>query len=1271
VQSYDKKYLSLQFKVKCHSKMGTEFQSFFEKIMQKAFSDYQIIRPYSKEGDRGNDGYRPSVGIYYQVYSPLNPMEKHAEAARKCKRDFEKLKANWDDITTIKTFYFVFNDKGDGSSIKIERALSELRKDNKHIEFNTFLSKDLEQTLFTLNIDDISMLGFDTDQSSSKDFADNYLEKIEIQLDKENGDIASKELNNIKEFVQSLKNDDLELHCEILEARALQKMERVEDAQKKYEELCNRFPDSPQPFLYLAEIYRNNGEFEINQKLIDKAEKVDNSHWQLMLEKLVRDIQLGNKIDTSNIDEKFFPENQRIRSNYYRIYSIILAQSGRYSDATKFIHTAIHLSPDKYSNYEIKLQILMLKITNDFAQNEIVTESVWCLLDEISLINKMLIEWGTVNPKTHALLKSKQLLAFHYLEKPHEISNTAKDLFKFILQCYYDLTTDLLLVQLLKIILLPTEAFNSLLKYLIDSTNEISDELVKVLIIQFMRHKMLISKGTPFFEQIGRTGVIDFINNIKAQRFDDTWSFLKDDLSFAATMADAAKEFTELRKYILENLPNDQNGTKKKLSILLNHDESNYDEAFDLLKSIDLSSIGYVEGKRYLEIARRKNAWEYVIIICQKLLQYEKEEGVILQLKLQLFVANQNLDKYNDIIRIGKEILSNDDQMTLLDNQNKENLLANTIIAKLRRGDYKGAKALLERFHYLVITFEFKTKIETEVYLKNAEALKALSAIVESIRATKSPTPEQYGNLSIVFISIGNLGVITLEPLEDVTPNSYVKFKNQERWYYVGDGNELDATKISSSDGKYLNLMGKRIGDTVIYDSKYRSSKTEYMIENIFSIEKYIYWQCMYHAKKLTLEGRWDKMKAVEVPIAGDNIDPKYLIACMAESRNKNEKHFDIYCNENLPIAFLAINEGSLTGAFARIANENKGFIKFCTDSKDEIDNQKAIAEKVISGDPFYIDGTSALVLSETGLLEMIYGHLPCIKIPQSVLAMLFTTKEKFIYIPGTFGYMSYHQDKLEISPTNKERMAVIESNFEKCIKLLETYPKNIIAISKATKLDCISEQIVPPELCDACILAHRDKIPILTEDFLYLQANEYETKKRAPEYFSTFALVRTLYEQGKISFDRYLEYFCYLSSYRFRFLPISVEDIENAVFGTGLIYNIQPRKIQLFNFRLTLSEEYGVTIGKAFKVLAEFLANVIADDSVLPEAAGKIFTQILSTLPKYEAVANPGLVLLQLSISKIKDEVTNARTGSLIHKKIAVLAQIAVNYSGREILIN
>jgi len=86
----DKNYLSLQFKLRIHSKNGTEFQSFFEDIIEKALLDYRKIRPYGSKGDAGNDGYRKDSGIYYQIYAPHTPKVNEAKAAKKTTSRFSK-----------------------------------------------------------------------------------------------------------------------------------------------------------------------------------------------------------------------------------------------------------------------------------------------------------------------------------------------------------------------------------------------------------------------------------------------------------------------------------------------------------------------------------------------------------------------------------------------------------------------------------------------------------------------------------------------------------------------------------------------------------------------------------------------------------------------------------------------------------------------------------------------------------------------------------------------------------------------------------------------------------------------------------------------------------------------------------------------------------------------------------------------------------------------------------------------------------------------------
>ena len=1252
----DKNYLRLQFWNKVYQKNGTEFQSFFEDIMQKAFTDFRKIRPYGKEGDGGNDGYRPRDGIYYQAYAPKNPNEKEAEAARKLKKDFQNLKTNWDEISKIKLFYFVFNDKGAGVSIKLENALAELKNNNGNIEFEMLLPKDLEGIFLKLENDEILALGFDVDSTKALQIARENLDKLEIELDRDNGNFVLKTLENIKQSILGLQDEGLELNYEIIEAKALRSLERKKEAIKKFENLCIRYPKDPMAFLCLAEIHLNNNDYEKNQELLKQAEKIDNNHWLLETQRLVREYQLGNQIDISNINEQAFPSDPRVKSNFYRLYSLFLEMSGDHPKAVSFIERAIHLNPEKFTCYDNKLSILESNIFSKNKDKRKLEVAVEGFMAEIKTVEQMTAEWGGLSSRSQALINFRKLSVARVQENDQEFIKLSKENIDLLLQCYFDQLIDKLFVNLLMFIELLPEDFEKLLRYLQEAENAISDVLAKAIVFQFIARKTLFIEGKSFFEATKKEGILAFIDNLENKEYDKVWDCLKDDVEFAVGMANMAREYPDLRKIIIESLPNDGSVDKDKLSLLLNYDEKNFNEAFELLKGFDLSNLSYFECRPFLEIAQEKKAWDFVIKIIEKLLQYDNNKRDTLQLNLQLFTANLNLESFPTAIQIGEKILSNSDEMALLDDENKERLLWQTIVVRLKRGDFPEAKTLIEKYPHYSITFEFKVGIESNVYLKNKDAHKALESVVAGAKVQKTLSPEQYGSIFMLLVEIDNLIDFPLTSMKKVCINSFVKFKDQERWYFVGDDNELDATKIISTDEKYSDLLNKEVGDNISFDDKYSSNKTEYTIENILPIDRYVFWQCKHYAEKLSSEHRWDKFKRIEVPMTGEKIDTKYLIAFLEDEKRKRGDSFELYCQGNLPLAFLAVIEGNLINAIGCITNENKGFINFSSGNIDEINQQREVAKRIILGESFYIDGSSALFLSETGLLEKIYGYLPNLKVPQSVITLLLEIKEKFRYYPGQTGHMAYAQGQLIFSSVDQEKRATIQSKIENSISLLESKPDNISVISNANKSDSFFEQKIPPELCDACVLAQENKVIVLTEDFIYLKVNKIDTKKDAPEYCSAFALISVLHEQKKIDFEQYLDFFAYLSSYRFRFLPLSTGDIEKAVFGDGIIKRVQPENIRKLNFPLTLSEDYGVPFKSAFSVVGLFLVKVLVDNTILPDVAERIFVEILSAFPTDKDKNALGRMFLRQCVQTINKTYNWMTIGPSVQEKIDIL---------------
>src|SRR5439155_1231466 len=158
---------------------------------------------------------------------------------------------------------FVYNDKGLGVTIKLEEARAELKAANPGIEFKVFTAKNLEETFFMLDAQDMMSLGFNVDSRTAVQNARTYLEKLDAEQDKE---------------------------------------------------------------------------------LLDRAAQIDPDYWLLRLEKLIRDIRLDTEVDVSSIDEGNFPTEPRERSNFYRIYAILLWRAKDRQKADEFIERAVHFN---------------------------------------------------------------------------------------------------------------------------------------------------------------------------------------------------------------------------------------------------------------------------------------------------------------------------------------------------------------------------------------------------------------------------------------------------------------------------------------------------------------------------------------------------------------------------------------------------------------------------------------------------------------------------------------------------------------------------------------------------------------------------------------------------------------------------------------------------------------------------------------------------------------------------------------------------------------
>lgn len=1111
-----------------------------------------------------------------------------------------------------------------------------------------------------------------TDYSQAVKNAYLYLEAVKTEFDKENIFVARRLLDSVKDIIFVLRDEELSLEYEILDCRSIQKLERVDEARVGYENLVKRYPQDPRPLLYLAELCLIDNDLEGNARYLEKAELIDNDFWLLKLQQILRRQNLGEKINFLDIDIQKFPDDPKIKANFYRLYGLLLENSGDQINADSFIAKAIHLNSDRFNSYldELGLVERRMLASQDEEQRLQLSQT---LLDDVAKAVSRFAAYGDIGARNKLYLSTKKLNALLVQENSYEIEKLTKDIFSLATACYFDKRIENIFVGVFKLVSLPNNELNQLLNYLKMSKKTISDDFSEVLIYQFILRNTLYNDGKAFFREIGNRKYIQFIDDLESENHDRVLIFLENRIPFALALVNTLKDKLGLRKKIIANLPDDKTIQKNKLELLLKFDEKDFDEAFQILKQLDLSSLDYFECVPILQVAKQKKAWDFEVIILEKLVAKERNEKERFSLNLELSFVYLNLKKFPEAIVLGMQLLKDDSVNRYLDSINREGLLTNTLIACNQRGKVDSnvftiAKELIENYPLKNPSYEFKAGIEAEIYLNNNDARKALESVIDGVKKKKTLSAKEYADLHLRFVEIGNRITLNLNSLLDVQKNTFVKLANKDQWYFVGDENELDALPIAETNNKYPTFLGKRLGSKISFENKYDSEKREDEIEIILSTEQYIMWQVYQNFQKLAGDGDLEWAQVIKIPQEGGDVDFSNLLKYFEDLNSRTEPVFELYCNNNYPLAMLAINEGGLIGAIGRLQNENRGYVHFSLNTSSELENQINIAKKILDEKrAFYLDGTSALVLSETGLLQKIHSHLPNLKIPQSVIVFLAEVTNRFQYTPGQTGHMGYVGGKITFSSVEEGKRNAIQANFKEVVKLLEVNPKNIGVISSANKTDCLSEARVPDELCDACILAQKENIPILTEDYLYLKLNELETKKSAPEYFSSWALVRALYEEGYLTFDEYLDYFSYLSSYRFRFLPLSQEDIEKAVFGDRETKFIKPENIRRFNLPLVLSEKYGVPFELAFRVVGIFLLKLIRDDFVELDTLGKIFTEILNEFPTSKSKKDLGQMFLDACRKAVEGKMRipfyNLKD-KLKYQKVRYLLQIAESYN-------
>lgn len=1058
----------------------------------------------------------------------------------------------------------------------------------------------------------------------------------------------------------------------MFQAKIKEKEELFDEANEIYEELIDKNSGDSREYLYLAENKLRAKNFESNKRLIETAEQINPQSWLLGIQKLVRAINTDDDIDLSQIDPDKFPENKKHKANYYRLYSILLWRENRDSDADEFLKKSIQLDPHKVIAYILEIDVLSQKILS--------SEGVDSQLDKVALLQKKIDaiseSFQNIGNRNKAAIKLDQIVCFKILNDYKNLEKTSEEIFNLLLQCYFDNGIDNMMSSLLQNISIPESDLRRLKKYLISAKKQPSERLNFALAYQFCLQSKLYTDGLEFFKELKNPEYVNLIEQLLKRNIQGIKVILKKNKEITLFLAQSLREDPDNRRAIIDILVDefpDLATYKEKILLMADIDAKDKGSALKRIETVGISNFKGMEARLILDVLHEAEAWDLEVISLKDVIVNEKDLKTLINYKLWLFSALVSLKNYKELIDLGEEILTNSQYVSKISDQNTEYILAQTIQSLSKRSvidetSLIRANSLLEAVTLKKYSLEFLIGVKAELYLLQKNPSKVVDTIIEAAISKKLFSQDEYARLYFLFTRLANQNGLDLISLNVVVDNAFIKFQDDENWVYFGDEEHLDAIRLPKDSQTYKNLLEKQVGNEIKISDTYSSKVTNKKIELIFPLEKYLFWKSVHSFHKLANDNLLNGVVKIETPENEDGIDLQYLLKFMEDQNQNTAPFFDKYQEKRMPLALLSLNEGGTVNAVARIQHEQKGFIHFSSGDISEIELQKKHAAELLESEKaLYLDATSALVLSEFGLIDKLFNFYPNIKIPQSVINFLIDTAEKFSNIPGQSGYMGYANGKISFSSIDEKKHEKIRDNFQKSLKILESRPENIEDISLATKQECFSEKELLPESVDACILAQRNNGFILTEDYYYLHLNNFETKKPIPKYLSSFTLVRSMYEKGNVGFIDYLNYFSCLSSYRFRFLHFDTNDMEKALLGDGKIKVLSIDNISKFNFSLTLSEAYGVSFEDSFKVVAVFLCKLIEDDSIPLNTVKQVYSKVIDEFPTKLGKKELGSILAETCkrvISSKRLKMTIKASSNLWEVKISEITAMAETYT-------
>lgn len=1072
-------------------------------------------------------------------------------------------------------------------------------------------------------------------------------------------------------------NKRLNAKTDLLNAILSIRCEQIPEAKSQLLQLIKANPDDVEPMLEYVELCDNAPEPDDDKVRIEqRARNLTNSNPRLIFIDLTRKWKKQEAIEIPDIWGKW-TDDVRLNAKFICQYALFCDLSEKTQQRDTLINLWQKELPTSPRPHLFKVFFAILDL---FRSTGLSLQEQVRALQELLRFSKSEREQAAAKDPLHLrdqiswLMQELKLeLAYSdFADTVSDVEELCNKLVSLIEKCYFDSFINDTLLQCLVSLRLEPNQWRAITHQIQGSNVSPTQPIVELIFLRALEYDALYSELNKFIDKYDHSdlqGILQDITNDDAEQASEKVNARKNSMFTLLLLRAINDRASAIRLSELVEVSDDHQLDLRyaRLRILERHKRDK--EALDIIRNLPLEDAAPSALHIIGNVAYRNKQWDLFVPSATQLLKFDISQSYRSQLHAELAMAYFDRGDDTNAINHADQALSQPD---VLGEENSQTLLHVLGESLAMKGMYDNACLKFQQYGQIKRSFPLLID-EAGLYLKSTFPNKyamSLSFIMRAFEESEVYSDELYASVHLFLIELDNAGIISNTDEPSVDYGLFVKLEGfTNGWFYIGEKDKsLGAIPIRPGSDSYRAVHHKAVGNEIEWPAyKFSNPDARHKILHIVDAPAFLAHRSFEAIDQMAKIGN-APIWFIRVGKEDGTLDIERLNQFFKEQFEPNNELFDSYVRTPMPFASLCTMQGGLVHALGKITSENKGFIRCNNGTQADIDAQRATTSEVLQGKPCFIDGLSALVLAEAGLLEVVIEALPKLGVSTSVIRLLRKIAGDFEFTPSSVGMARFVDGSFQFSPRNKDSDEAVRMHLLGSADLLDKLPNKVIGKNYPKLEDDRNwDHLLPDYFVDAFRYAQEQEAHLLSDDWLFVEYYKVLGESPVPKHLSSISLIRAMADSKRIAWDVYLKYFALLSFYRYHLLLVSVDDMFQAVFpptSGGLAISV-PQNLSLLNLQFTLSPEYGVDDKTVIGILSSFFTRLILDESVLPKKADEIFA-----LAIVQSLAKRDRRMMSRVIIQVCQQQIGQRLSPNIKSKLQILDKQLFGYSQGSILL-